>query len=39
MGYEEVLVGVTGATGQLMPLGGPRWSEDDVERLRLLVEQ
>ena len=39
MGYAEVLGRVTGTTGQLMPLGGPRWSDDDIERLRLLVEQ
>ena len=39
MSYAEVLGRVTGTTGQLMPLGGPRWPEEDIERLRLLVEQ
>ncbi len=38
MGYGEVLGRVTGSTGPLMPQGGPRWSEENIERLRLLSE-
>jgi hypothetical protein len=37
MGLSEVLGRVTGRTGQVMPLGRA-WSDEDIERLRLLVE-